>query len=248
MRTNRLRNGLLLCLLWGMMSVHTSAEADEGAGFAGEAPTGTGLVILEPIVITASRIQEPLRDAPLTISVIDGQTLEKSHAVTVENSLRALPGVDVQRQGSIGEQTGVRLRGSLYNQVLVLMDGIEVNSPFDGMFDFGDVLVENIDRIEVVTGPLSPLFGSEAMGGVVQILTERGEGRPYLSLLEEGGSLTTCRTLLSGEERSARRITPSPWEEPTPAVSRRLVGTHSPRIPSQEELIFLPEKATGCPS
>lgn len=158
-----------------------------------------GPLIIEPIVITASRIEEPLRDAPLTISVIEGEDLEKREALTVDDALRALPGVDVQRTGTIGEQSGVRLRGSLYNQSLVLMDGVPVNSPFDGYFDFGGLLVENVDRIEVVKGPHSTLYGSEALGGVIQVLTRRGEGTPHFTFLEEGGNLSTFRTLVSGE-------------------------------------------------
>jgi len=158
-----------------------------------------GTLVVEPFVITASKIEEPLREAPLTISVIKGSELEKGETLTVEEALRDVPGVDVQRMGSIGEQTGVRLRGSLFNQVLILVDGVEVNSPFDGAFDLGDVLAENIDRIEVVKGPHSALYGSEALGGVIHIITGKGEGPRRLTFLEEGGSLKTFRSLVSGQ-------------------------------------------------
>lgn len=155
--------------------------------------------MVEPFVITASKIEEPLRETPVTISVIEGSDLEKGEAITVEEALRNIPGVDVQRMGSIGEQTGVRLRGSLFNQSLILVDGVEVNSPFDGTFDLGDVLAENIDRIEIVKGPHSALYGSEALGGVIHILTAKGEGPRRLTFLEEGGSLKTFRSLVSGQ-------------------------------------------------
>jgi len=93
----------------------------------------------------------------------------------------------------MGEQTTVRIRGAENAHTLVLLDGVEVNSPWFGDFDFADLMVDNIERIEVVRGPQSALYGSEAMGGVINIITKKGEEKRKLSLFAEGGNQGSYR-------------------------------------------------------
>ncbi len=152
---------------------------------------------LEPVVITASRIEEPLATVPGSITVITEEEIELQQAVTVSELLKNLPGVYLQEHGTLGEEAKVRLRGSNYNQNLILIDGVKVNNPFDGSFDFGDLLVDNIERIEVVRGAQSALYGSEAIGGVINIITKKGKEETKVSARSEAGSFGTYHQLLS---------------------------------------------------
>ena len=90
--------------------------------------------------------------------------------------LRLVPGLSVAQSGTRGKTTSVFMRGTNSNQTLVLVDGVRANSPQDGRFDFGQIPIENVDRIEVVRGPASALYGSDAIGGVINIITRRGSG------------------------------------------------------------------------
>ncbi|UCD85376.1 MAG: TonB-dependent receptor, partial [Deltaproteobacteria bacterium] len=158
-------------------------------------------VELEPVVVTASRIEEPLSQVSSSITVITAEDIESQRAVTVEEVLRNVPGLDVQTQGSLGDQVVVRLRGAEIEHTLVLIDGIKVNSPFFAFYDFGDLLAENIERIEIVRGAQSALYGSEAIGGVINIITKKGKGKSKFAILTEGGNNSTFREMaaLRGE-------------------------------------------------
>lgn len=152
----------------------------------------------EPIIVTASRLREPLDRALSSVSVITEQDIARRQAVTVSEVLRAVPGMDVQSSGgTYGSMTDLRLRGAEPDQLLVLLDGMEVNSSWLASFNFADLPVENVERIEVVRGPASALYGSEAVGGVVNIISKRGSGGPRSALTLEGGSLGTARGLFS---------------------------------------------------
>jgi vitamin B12 transporter len=152
----------------------------------------------EPIIVTASRLREPLERALSSVSVITEQDIARQQAVTVSEVLRAVPGMDVQSSGgTYGSMTDLRLRGAEPDQLLVLLDGMEVNSSWLASFNFADLPVENVEWIEVVRGPASALYGSEAVGGVVNIISKRGSGGPRSALTLEGGSLGTARGLFS---------------------------------------------------
>ncbi|MBI2875880.1 MAG: TonB-dependent receptor [Candidatus Tectomicrobia bacterium] len=155
----------------------------------GPPPMEPGPFPQNPVVVTATRLEQPLDQLTSSVTVITQEEIERQQAVTVEELLRRVPGVLIQSQGSLGEEVNLRIRGAAFNQVLVLLDGQKVNSPLTGEFDLGDLQVENIERIEVIRGGLSALYGSEAMGGVVNILTRTAaqEGH-HLSLSSEGGS------------------------------------------------------------
>ena len=110
------------------------------------------------------------------VSVVTGEELRAQQIRTAADALRSLPGVAVGRSGGIGNFTQVRIRGAEGNHTLVLIDGIEVNNLSDGEFDFSNLSAEDIERIEVIRGPMSGLYGSNAVGGVVNIITRQGRG------------------------------------------------------------------------
>ena len=110
----------------------------------------------------------------------------------VADALRQVAGLDVARNGSFGAFTSLFLRGGESDYVQVLIDGVRVNQP-GGAFDFAALTTDNVERIEIVRGPASALYGSDAVSGVIQIFTHRGSGRPRGSLSFQGGSFGTRR-------------------------------------------------------
>jgi vitamin B12 transporter len=188
----------------GVSPADTTGGTQAGTPPTGGPPGQAGKVTkVPPVVITASKIEEPLSDVPASMTVITGEDIERHNAVTVQEVLREVPGLDLQRSGGApGTFTQVRLRGANDNQVAILVDGARVNDLFrGGGFDFGLLPADNVDRIEVVRGGLSALYGSDAIGGVVNIITRRGEGEPHLVVFSEGGSQETMKhgARLSGE-------------------------------------------------
>ncbi|OYY67609.1 TonB-dependent siderophore receptor [Sphingomonas sp. 28-63-12] len=132
-------------------------------------PTDTS----DPIIVTATRTAEPLSRVGQSVSVIDSATLKTRQTSTVADLLRTLPGVTVARNGGIGNPTSVFIRGAESDQTAALIDGVKLNDPASpgGGFNFGNLLVGNIDRIEVLRGPSSVIWGSQAIGGVVNLIT-----------------------------------------------------------------------------
>ena len=125
------------------------------------------------------------------VTVVTGEELRAQQVRHAAEALRSLPGVSVNRGGGVGNLTQVRIRGAEGNQTLVLIDGIEANNTADGEFDFSNLSAEDIERIEVIRGPMSGLYGSNAVGGVINIITRRGQGPFTASLRTEGGSFGT---------------------------------------------------------
>jgi vitamin B12 transporter len=146
-------------------------------------------------VVTATRLPTPVDRVGNAITVITGEQIRERQTTSVADILRTVPGLAVSRLGpGAGPQTQVRIRGAEANQTLVLIDGIEVNDPSGGSeFDFGHLLASGIERIEILRGPQSALYGSDAVGGVVNIITKRGEGKPTGFVSLEGGSFRTGR-------------------------------------------------------
>jgi vitamin B12 transporter len=139
------------------------------------------------------------------VTVITGEELRASHVRQVADALRSLPGISVSRSGGSGNLTDVRIRGAETNHTLVLIDGIEANSTTNGAFDFSDLSTDNIERIEVIRGPLSGIYGSNAVGGVINIITRKGQGPLALTLQTGIGSLATRETsarLSGGNDRA----------------------------------------------
>src|SRR5690606_27946328 len=133
------------------------------------------------------------------VTVVTGEDLQRQQIRHAADALRSLPGVSVNRTGSPAGLTQVRIRGAEHNHTLVLIDGIEANAGSDGGFDFSDLMTEVIERIEVIRGPQSALYGSNAVGGVINITTRSGKGPLTVTARAEGGSFGT----LGGAVRAA---------------------------------------------
>ncbi len=152
--------------------------------------------LLPETVVSASR--EPLPGARVgsAATVVTGTDLETRQTPTAVDVLREVPGVAVSRTGSFGGAVDVRIRGAESNHTLVLIDGIKVNDPSLGQsFDFSQLLASDIERIEVLRGPQSSIYGSEAIGGVINIITKGGRKGLEATSFVEGGSF---RTLAGG--------------------------------------------------
>lgn len=128
---------------------------------------------LGTLVISGGLTPIEAREYGRAATVLTEEEIEESGAQYVAEALRALPGVSVSRSGSPGSPTQVRLRGHEGNHTLVLIDGVEVATPDVGEYDFGGLLAADIARIEVIRGPQSALYGSNAIGGVISITTKR---------------------------------------------------------------------------
>ncbi|MGY4397064.1 vitamin B12 transporter [Sphingomonas sp. UYAg733] len=146
--------------------------------FAQEVPAeGEGIIIADAmqkeIVVTATGVEQPVDQVGQAITVIDADTIRRRQEINVAELIATTPGVRFNRAGTTGTVTGVSLRGAETTQTLVLIDGVKVNDPsgIGDMFDFGNLLVGNIKRIEVLRGSNSVAFGSQAIGGVVNVMT-----------------------------------------------------------------------------
>jgi vitamin B12 transporter len=134
------------------------------------------------------------------VTIVTSEELRAQQIRHAADALRSLPGVSVSRGSGFGGVTDVRVRGGEANHTLVLIDGIELNDPTTGAFDFSNLLADDIERIEVIRGPQSGLYGSNALAGVVNIITKSGRGPLTLTGATEAGSFGTrdVRTRLSG--------------------------------------------------
>ncbi|MEM6486693.1 MAG: TonB-dependent receptor [Pseudomonadota bacterium] len=145
--------------------------------------------VLDEVLVTGGRTPIDIDQTGRAYSVITGEQLEARGTRTIADALRQVPGVAVSRTGGPGGFTQVRVRGAEANQVLVLVDGLEIAPSGGGEVDFGSLLVTDIERIEVLRGPQSALFGSNAAAGVISIITRRGRrGDVSLRGTIEGGS------------------------------------------------------------
>ena len=141
----------------------------------------------EPVVVTATRFDIPLDLSPASASVITSEDLEQKQIERVSDALREVPGLSVVQTGTAGQLTSVFTRGLRSEHTQVLLDGIPINQGLQGAFNFADLTIDDIDRIEVVRGPQSTLYGPRALAGVIQIFTKQGTGTPGALLAAEGG-------------------------------------------------------------
>jgi vitamin B12 transporter len=172
-------------------------------GVAGAEETApSSKVQMERTVITPTRSEAPIAETAPAVSVITHEDLQRKQVTTVADALREIPGIVVAESGSRGSATSIFLRGADPDQTLVLIDGIEVNSTTAGAYDFADLTPENIERIEVLRGWGGTLYGSEAIGGVIQIFTREGSGPPRGSVWVSGGNGSTDREVAEFSGRS----------------------------------------------
>ena len=149
-------------------------------------------ISLEGLVVTAYRWAEPEWTVAANTTIIEGEELERAGIEFVSDALRQVAGLAVARNGSFGAITSVFLRGGESDYVHVLVDGVRVNEP-GGSYDFASLTTDNVERIEIVRGPASALYGSDAVSGVIQIFTRRGAGAPRGGGSFQTGSFGTTR-------------------------------------------------------
>src|SRR5256714_645813 len=146
----------------------------------------------EEIVVSATKIETPINEIGSSVTVITDKEIERDQERTLPDVLRTVPGLNVVQTGGRAGKTSFFPRGQNSNHRKVLIDEIDANDPSqDGVFDFGQVLTSDIAQVEVLRGPQSGLYGSDALGGVVNIVTKKGEGPPQFTGRIEGGSFDT---------------------------------------------------------
>ena len=153
----------------------------------------------EPIVVSATRFDIPLDQSPASVSVISSEDLQQKQIERVSDALREVPGLSVVQTGTAGQLTSVFTRGLRSEHTQVLLDGIPINQGLQGAFNFADLTTDDIDRIEIVRGPQSTLYGPRALAGVIQIFTKQGTGTPGITASGEGGSYDTFREWLQSD-------------------------------------------------
>lgn len=161
-----------------------------GAPRAARAQRTDTSTTLRPVVVTATRIPTKLADVTQPVTVLNGAALRARGVLTVAEALRLVPGATVAQSGSYGAVTSLFLRGGESRYTKVLIDGVPVNA-VGGAFYFQNLTLVNVDRIEVVEGPASALYGADAMTGVIQIFTRDGRGPAGFDLAVRGGSYGT---------------------------------------------------------
>ena len=182
-----MRPKFILCLIIIHLSLFTFFV------FAQEEP-----IRLKEVIVTASRIEESPEEVASATTVITSEELKQKGITTIVDALREVPGVQVMQSGAFGGVSSIFVRGGNYGQALVMIDGVPVYEAM-GVYkgDFGAFLphlpIEQIERIEIVRGPQSVLYGSNAMTGVINIITKKGKGKPKIRVFSEGGSYSTFR-------------------------------------------------------
>jgi len=176
-----------------------AARAEEPPPPAAETPRPKEPVVLEEVEVVATGFERGKGDSTVPVATVPAEWWDLRGASSVADGLRQVPGVSVARGGTPGAATSLFLRGAGSNQVLVLQDGIPLNDPtIGGQFNFFDFDALNLDRVEVLRGSYGALYGSQAIGGVVNLVSRRGEGPGEFRASGEYGSFRSHRETLSG--------------------------------------------------
>ena len=154
-----------------ILTLALAAALASPAAFAQTAPTE-----LDEVVVTATRTPMALVDSIAPVQVLDREEIERSQARSLPELLRGRAGIDMHNQGGPGKLSTLSIRGTETDHVLVLVDGVRMGTATAGLVMFHDLPVDQVERIEIVRGPRSSLYGSEALGGVIQIFTRRDRG------------------------------------------------------------------------
>lgn len=159
--------------------------------------TGPYTIDLEEITVTASKVEQEYRHSTQNISILNAEDLKGSGIDDITEILDLLPSVDILEYGSSGSSRSVHTRGASSQQVLTLIDGRPTNTPRDGTTDFNQIPLSIIERIEVLRGPASSIYGANAVGGVINIITKNGKDNRYTEILNKFGSFRTILTSFS---------------------------------------------------
>ncbi len=208
-------NRLFICLVIILFSASSV--------FAGGEP-----VKIKEVVVSATKIEEAVDETTSSVIIIKKETIEKMNVKLVAEVLKNVPELNLVQNGGPGKSATVVLRGGSASQTMVMIDGVKVKSTTLGEFDFSGITAHDIDRIEIVKGPQSTIYGSEAMAGVINIITKKGRGEPAVKFSLEGGSYATINpslTVSGGSEKVDYRLTGSYFI--TNGFSAAKLGTES---------------------
>jgi len=170
---------LLFLLIAGSLTLSTNTNAQS---------TSTAVT---PTVVTVTDREMPLAETSASVTVLDQEYIRNSHADTAAELLRTVPFLAIAQSGANGGLTTVSIRGGKTNFTLVMIDGIPVNditNLLGGAFDFSSLPIDNIERVEIVRGPLSSVYGSDAIAGVINFISRKGSKSPVLDITGEFGS------------------------------------------------------------
>jgi vitamin B12 transporter len=184
-----MRKSLVFSLV-GAMALAASAVtavAAEGTGSPESAES------VESVIVAATRLPTPESEIASSVTVITAEDIAARQERSLPDILKDVPGLNIVRTGGPGGQTVVFMRGTNGNHTKVLVDGIDVSDPSSSTasFDFSQFLTQDIERVEVLRGPQSGLYGSDAIGGVINIITKSGQGPTQFEASAEGGSFET---------------------------------------------------------
>ena len=188
------------CLMIAILCARANADPSAGASAipsASPSATQTEAAKLPPVVVTATRIQQPLSEIGTTVTVVDSKQIQSQQIQSMAEVLRQVPGVSVMQGGSPGTQADVMIRGATSAQTVIMLDGVEVNTGATGAFDISNLATDNLDRVEVLRGAGGSLYGSQAIGGVVNLISKEGEGPAKIGMLSEGGNRASQRQVLT---------------------------------------------------
>ena len=185
---------------WGLLGIVVIFLLVALTGNAAESPDQE-TVEMEPVVVSATGTEVPVKDSTQSVTVITEKEIQERQAIRVEEMLRYVPGITLNQSGSRGGETSLFLRGGNSNQTQVLFNGIRLNDA-GGDFDFGALTTDNLRSIEVVRGPMSALYGADAMVGVINLRTKQGVGPPTLTLSSGWGPRSENSKFI-GEQRGS---------------------------------------------
>jgi vitamin B12 transporter len=174
------------------------------AAFAQQQSQAPPPSVSEQIVVTASALPEEIDQTPVAATVITREDIERREARDVLDVLREVPGLAVSRTGSPGKNTTLFIRGGSSKQALVLWNGIEMNNAYFSGYDFGQLSAAGVEKVEVVRGPFSALYGSEAVSGVINVLTKPSATGATIDV--EGGENGLFNGMLYGAHVSDRWV------------------------------------------
>ena len=184
----RLQPTFFLVLLASLLGAPIALAADEAGGAEGE----NAFDDAEEMIVSGTRAPRPAATIPNATTVLEGEALEDSLSLSLDDALRYVPGLQVTRQGGRGGRSELYLRGLDPNHVVVLVDGVRLNDPTNsrgGSFDPTTLALLDIERVEIVRGPLSTVYGSDALAGAINVITKKGRGgqAPEASVRVRGG-------------------------------------------------------------
>jgi vitamin B12 transporter len=189
-----MRNRQICFVIFSLISAASATRAQDAVRLTSNDQEAS--VVAQPVVVSATRFDIPLDQSPASVSVIDSRDLDQRQIERVSDALREVPGLSVVQTGTQGQLTSVFMRGLPSEDMQVLLDGIPINQGLSGAMNFADITIDDLDRIEVVRGPQSTLYGPRALAGVIQLFTKQGTGTPGVTLSSEGGTYDTFREAL----------------------------------------------------